>query len=74
MEKVNLLIKGNLFLTTGGGRIYCGIDNLNDYDLTSAIIIEGNITCDSIDSNGLTLVTGSITFISKKGGEHDSTR
>lgn len=69
MEKVNLLIKGNLFLTTGGGgRIYGGIDNLNGYDLTSAIIIEGNITCDSIDSNGLTLVTGSITFINKKGG------
>lgn len=74
MEKVNLLIKGNLFLATGGGRIYGGVDNLNDYDLTSAIIIEGNITCDSIDSNGLTLVTGSITFIDKEGGEYDHTR
>lgn len=68
MKKVNLIIKGNLLLSTGGGNIYCGVDNLNDYDITSAIIIEGDITCDSITANSLTLVTGNIIFIDKEGG------
>lgn len=68
MEKVNLIIKGNLLILRGRGNIYCGVDNLNDYDITSAIIIEGDVTCDSITANSLTLVTGNVTFINKEGG------
>ena len=65
MNKANLVIKGNLvykdIITTGGGSqndVIC-FANLDDFDISEAVIIEDNLVINStICCNGLVLITG----------------
>lgn len=75
MKKVNLLVKGDVISnimsiqpSTGGGSnvdLICKA-NPEDYDLTSAIIIEGNLDIDSITVRGIVAITG--RFVTKRVG------
>lgn len=67
MNKANLVIKGNLvcknIITTGGGlqNDVISFANLDDFDISEAVIIEDNLVINStICCNGLVLITGDI--------------
>lgn len=68
MEKVSLLIKGNLQcknILRGGNFVFLAKES--DYDLSECVIIEGDLITESdIKADGLVLVTG---FIDVTGGK-----
>lgn len=75
MRKVDLLIIGNLLtinkLHVGGGKLqHCPADKLDEYyDLSEAVVIEGDVVVDSFVSKGkFVVVTGAI---STKGGSYE---
>lgn len=66
MNKANLVIKGNLvcknIITTGGlQNDVISFANLDDFDISEAVIIEDDLVINStICCNGLVLITGDI--------------
>lgn len=68
MEKVNVIIKGNLIAEgyidinkEGGGHessLLSNVDNLDGYDISQAIIIDGSLICDNFIYTGTVIVTG----------------
>lgn len=64
--KVNLVIKGDIIsngyisASVGGDRpsLLSKVDNLDNYDISEAIIIDGNLVCNNFEYAGLVIVTG----------------
>ena len=75
-QKPKLLIRGNLLITkclqmlTGGKLDIISLANESEYDLSETIIIEGDVTIDSLQIDGLALVTGGFTIL-REGGCHE---
>lgn len=68
--KIDLLIKGDLLATeiAMGGGIYAAQALPEDWDASGAIILQGSVRLDSIESKGRTvLVLGHIASL-KEGG------
>ena len=49
----------------------CGEELPSDYDISDAVIIDGDIHCRSISCNGIVVCKGSYTVI-EKGGDYGS--
>ena len=69
-EKVDMLIRGNLICENklNGGGVISGYDEELDtqYDISCAIIIDGDVHVNAFDSShSIVLVTG---FVATKGG------
>lgn len=63
MSRVKMLIRGNLKCKNiaGGGKQGLVIfANENEYDISEAVVIEGDVYTDSIVCDGLTLITGDV--------------
>lgn len=66
--KANLVIKGDVIsngyisASVGGGEnrpsLLSKVDNLDNYDISEAIIIDGDLICDNFEYAGLVIVTG----------------
>lgn len=66
--KANLVIKGDVIsngyisASVGGGEnrpsLLSKVDNLDNYDISEAIIIDGDLVCDNFEYAGLVIVTG----------------
>ena len=55
----------------GGGKPdIISLANESEYDLSETIIIEGDVTIDSLQIDGLALVTGGFTML-WEGGSHE---
>ncbi|QOR58263.1 hypothetical protein [uncultured phage cr106_1] len=65
--KVNLVVKGDI-ISNGciSARVVGGyepsllskVENLDDYDISQAIIIDGNLICDNLIYTGTVIATG----------------
>lgn len=84
--KINLFVNGNLCVTeakrgstegqsscTGAVEVItlCGGELPSDYDISDAVIIDGDIHCRSISCNGIVVCKGSYTVI-EEGGDYGS--
>lgn len=74
MKKVDLLVKGNIISNVIGGGAKAllniqALSNPDNYDLTNAIIIEGNLNIKSIKGFGFVICTGAVVAI---GEEEDN--
>ena len=49
----------------------CGGELPSDYDISDAVIIDGDIHCRSISCNGIVVCKGSFTVI-EEGGDYES--
>ena len=49
----------------------CGGELPSDYDISDAVIIDGDIHCRSISCNGIVVCKGSYTVI-EEGGDYES--
>lgn len=72
MKKVDLLVKGNIIAHVLGGGTNTSIniealDNPSDYDLTNALIIEGNLDIETIKGYGVIVCTGVAASTGKEG-------
>ena len=65
--KANLVIKGDVIsngyisASVGGENrpsLLSKVDNLDNYDISEAIIIDGNLVCNNFEYAGLVIVTG----------------
>lgn len=66
--KANLVIKGDVisngYISASVGRgenrpsLLSKVDNLDNYDISEAIIIDGDLVCDNFEYAGLVIVTG----------------
>lgn len=67
--KANLVIKGDVisngYISASVGRggenrpsLLSKVDNLDNYDISEAIIIDGNLVCNNFEYAGLVIVTG----------------
>lgn len=65
--KANLVIKGDVIsngyisASVGEGNrpsLLSKVDNLDNYDISEAIIIDGNLVCNNFEYAGLVIVTG----------------
>lgn len=66
--KVNLVIKGDVIsngyisASVGGGEnrpsLLSKVDNLDNYDISEATVIDGDLICDNFEYTGLVIVTG----------------
>lgn len=66
--KVNLVIKGDVIsngyisASVGGGEnrpsLLSKVDNLDNYDISEATVINGDLICDNFEYAGLVIVTG----------------
>nr|DAO26031.1 MAG TPA: hypothetical protein [Crassvirales sp.] len=66
--KANLVIKGDVisngYISTsvGGGEnrpsLLSKVDNLDNYDISEATVIDGDLICDNFEYAGLVIVTG----------------
>jgi hypothetical protein len=66
--KVNLVIKGDVIsngyisASVGGGEnrpsLLSKVDNLDNYDISEATVIDGDLICDNFEYAGLVIVTG----------------
>lgn len=67
--KVNLVVKGDIIsngcissrVVEGGGHepsLLSNVDNLDGYDISQAIIIDGSLICDNFIYTGTVIVTG----------------
>lgn len=67
--KVNLVVKGDIIsngcisarVMGGGGHepsLLSNVDNLDGYDISQAIIIDGSLICDNFIYTGTVIVTG----------------
>lgn len=66
--KVNLVVKGDIISNgcisarvVGGGHepsLLSKVENLDDYDISQAIIIDGNLICDNLIYTGTVIATG----------------
>lgn len=68
--KVNLVVKGDIIsngcisskIVEGGGghesSLLSNVDNLDGYDTSQAIIIDGSLICDNFIYTGTVIVTG----------------
>lgn len=69
--KVNLVIKGDVIsngyisASVGGGEnrpsLLSKVDNLDNYDISEATVIDGDLICDNFEYAGLVIVTGYVT-------------
>lgn len=70
MEKVTLLIRGNLIckeILLGGGKsdlVTCA--NENDYDISEAIVVDGDVNLGVVACSGIILVTGDVILNKKE--------
>lgn len=72
MKKVDLLVKGNIIAHVLGGGDNTSIriealGNPSDYDLTNALIIEGNLDIETIKGYGVIVCTGVAASTGKEG-------
>lgn len=72
MKKVDLLVKGNIIAHILGGGTNTSINiealgNPGDYDLTNALIIEGNLDIETIKGYGVIVCTGVAASTGKEG-------
>lgn len=71
MKKVDLLVKGNIIAhILGGTNTSINIEalgNPSDYDLTNALIIEGNLDIETIKGYGVIVCTGVVASTGKEG-------
>lgn len=72
MKKVDLLVKGNIIAHVLGGGTNTSINiealgNPSDYDLTNALIIEGNLDIETIKGYGVIVCTGVVASTGKEG-------
>lgn len=72
MKKVDLLVKGNIIAHVLGGGTDTSINiealgNPSDYDLTNALIIEGNLDVETIKGYGVIVCTGVAASTGKEG-------
>ena len=72
MMKVDLLFKGNIIAHGLGGGTNTSINiealgNPSDYDLTNALIIEGNLDIETIKGYGVIVCTGVAASTGKEG-------
>lgn len=65
--KVNLVIKGDVIsngyisASVGGENrpsLLSKVDNLDNYDISEATVIDGDLICDNFEYAGLVIVTG----------------
>lgn len=70
MKKAKLLIRGNLICKEtliGGGKndliIYA---DESEFDISEAVVMDGNVTIDILACNGIVLVTGAV-LVKKEG-------
>lgn len=66
--KVNLVIKGDVIsngyisASVGGGEnrpsLLSKVDNLDNYDISEATVIDGDLVCNNFEYAGLVIVTG----------------
>ena len=75
-QKIDMLIKGNLIADAnisklGGGEIFLQISNKEkDYDITSAIVVNGDVHVSSFETGSKTiLVCGYVTAFGKEDGD-----
>lgn len=84
--KINLFVNGNLVCDRSEAREHrgqssctgavevitlCGEELPSDYDISDAVIIDGDIHCRSISCNGIVVCKGSFTVI-EEGGDYGS--
>ena len=84
--KINLFVNGNLVCDRSEARVHrgslaaqravevvtlCGGELPSDYDISDAVIIDGDIHCRSISCNGIVVCKGSYTVI-EEGGDYGS--
>ena len=78
--KINLFVNGNLVCDRSKAREHrgavevitlCGEELPSDYDISDAVIIDGDIHCRSISCNGIVVCKGSYTVI-EEGGDYGS--
>lgn len=72
MKKVDLLVKGNIIAHVLGGGTNTSINiealgDPSDYDLTNALIIEGNLDIETIKGYGVIVCTGVAASTGKEG-------
>lgn len=72
MKKVDLLVKGNIIAHVLGGGTNTSINiealgDPSDYDLTNALIIEGNLDIETIKGYGVIICTGVAASTGKEG-------
>lgn len=65
--KVNLVIKGNVISNgyisprveeENRSSLLSKVDNLDNYDISEATVIDGDLICDNFEYAGLVIVTG----------------